>query len=183
MRTSAATSVGPYTWSSQQIPDLAGRTAVVTGASSSLGLQVTQTLAEHGATVVMAVRNTDKGEAARQRLTGLGIGPNQLQVLRLDLMDLSSVRLLAQQLSDQLPALDLLIANGGISSQPHQLSAQGLESQVATNHVGHFALTGLLLGLLEAGHDPRVVTVASALYRRARLDGWCLSPRGAASAS
>lgn len=85
-------------------------------------------------------------------------------------MDLPSVQAFAARLTGRLSVLDLLVANGGISSQPHRLSPEGVESQMATNHLGHFALTGLLLGLLEGGQDPRVVTVASALYRGARLD-------------
>lgn len=170
MTTPTNSGPGLYSWSSDRVPDLTGRTAVVTGASSGLGLQLARALAEHGATVVMAVRDAGRGQDARQRLVGLGVRADQLQVDRLDLMDLTSVHRFAAELARRLPAVDLLVANGGISSQPHRLSPEGVESQMATNHLGHFALTGLLLGLLDSGQDPRVVIVASALYRRARLD-------------
>lgn len=158
-------------WSAEQVPDLRGRTAVVTGAASGLGLQVARTLADCGARVVMAVRDTAKGYRARNSLVEQdGVRPDQIEVGALDLLDLPSARRFAAAATERTPALDLLVLNAGISSQPHRLSAQGVESQFATNHLGHFALTGLMLPLLTAGHAPRVVTVTSALYRRARLD-------------
>jgi NAD(P)-dependent dehydrogenase (short-subunit alcohol dehydrogenase family) len=149
------------------MPDLTGTTAVVTGAASGLGLAVTRALISRGARVVMATRNTAKAE---QAAAGLTDGPGEPVVAELDLLDLKSVRRFADLAHDQYTSLDLLIANAGISSQPRTLSAEGVESQFATNHLGHFALTGRLLDLLEKGRDPRIVVVASALYTRATLD-------------
>jgi NAD(P)-dependent dehydrogenase (short-subunit alcohol dehydrogenase family) len=154
-------------WSAADIPDLSGRTAVVTGASSGLGLAAARELAAHGARVVMAVRDPAKGERARAALPA---GADSAVVLPLDLLDLTSVPRFAAEVRDRFPALDLLVANAGISSQSLTLSPEGVESQFAVNHLGHFALTGLLLGPLALGRDPRVVVVASALYARARLD-------------
>jgi NAD(P)-dependent dehydrogenase (short-subunit alcohol dehydrogenase family) len=115
----------------------------------------------------MAARNTAK---AQQAAAGLTDGPGEPVVAELDLLDLGSVRRFADLAHDRYTSLDLLIANAGISSQPLALSAEGVESQFATNHLGHFALTGRLLDLLERGRDPRIVVVASALYTRATLD-------------
>jgi NAD(P)-dependent dehydrogenase (short-subunit alcohol dehydrogenase family) len=149
------------------MPDLTGTTAVVTGAARGLGLAVTRALIARGARVVMAARNTAKAE---QAAAGLTDGPGEPVVAELDLLDLGSVRRFADLAHDRYTSLDLLIANAGISSQPLALSAEGVESQFATNHLGHFALTGRLLDLLERGRDPRIVVVASALYTRATLD-------------
>ncbi|MBT2390459.1 SDR family NAD(P)-dependent oxidoreductase [Streptomyces sp. ISL-1] len=149
------------------MPDLAGRTAVVTGAASGLGLAITRSLVAHGARVVMAVRNTAKAEQVRAELSQ---GPGEAVVMELDLLDLASVHRFTAAVHDRFAAVDLLIENAGISSQSLTLSAEGVESQFATNHLGHFALTGLLLDLLGKGHDPRIVVVASALYTRAGLD-------------
>jgi NAD(P)-dependent dehydrogenase (short-subunit alcohol dehydrogenase family) len=149
------------------MPNLAGRTAIVTGAAGGLGLAITGSLIARGARVVMAVRNTAKAEEA---LADLPQGPGEAVTRELDLLDLASVRRFAAAMADQFAALDLLVANAGISSQPLALSAEGVESQFATNHVGHFALTGLLLDLLGKGSDPRVVVVSSALYKHAALD-------------
>lgn len=144
-------------WSPEQIADLSGRTAVVTGASSGLGLQITSVLARSGATVVMAVRNPDEAGGARRELARAGVPAERLEVSRLDLIDLDGVRRFAAHLADRLDRLDLLVLNAGISSQPHSVSPQGVESQLAVNHLGHFALTGLVLDLLSAGTDARVV--------------------------
>lgn len=149
------------------IPDLSGRTALVTGASGGLGLAITSALVARGARVIMPVRDPAKAERARARIPS---GPGETTVLEADLMDLASVRRLAEAVRDRFAALDLLVNNAGISSQPLTLSAEGVESQFATNHLGHFALTSLLLDLLAKGEDPRVVTVVSALYKQARLD-------------
>ncbi|MEV6236906.1 SDR family NAD(P)-dependent oxidoreductase [Lentzea sp. NPDC051838] len=141
-------------WTAEQIPDQAGRTAVVTGAGSGLGLVVAGELARHGARVIMAVRDVERGEAARAGLEG------DLVVRRLDLLDLDSVRAFA----DGVDTVDLLVNNAGVAGQPEVLSPQGYEGHFATNHLGHFALTSLLLDRL-TGADPRVVTVSSYMYR------------------
>ena len=161
---------GSIQWGPADVPDLSGRTVVVTGASSGLGRGLTRELAGHGATVLMAVRDPEKGEMVRREL--LSTKPDgefgDLEVWHLDLLDLDSVRRFGEELRKDGRPIDVLVNNGGISNQPHRLSPQGYESQFATNHLGHFALTGLLLESLERGKDPRIVTVASGFYRRVR---------------
>lgn len=165
MTVEAAVTTGPITWGPADVPDLAGRDIIVTGASSGLGLALTRHLAGHGATVLMAVRDPEKGERVRRDL--LSANPDgALEVWPLDLFDLDSVRRFAAGVREDGRPIDVLVNNAGISNQAHRLSPQGYESQFATNHLGHFALTGLLLEGLERGSDPRVVTVASGFYRR-----------------
>lgn len=158
-------STGPIEWGPTDIPDLGRRTMIVTGASSGLGLVLTRHLAGRGATVLMSVRDLKKGKRVRRELLSADLG-GALEVWPLDLLDLDSVRRFAAAIKDDGRPIDVLVNNGGISNQPRRLSPQGYESQFATNHLGHFALTGLLLESLERGSDPRVVTVGSGFYRR-----------------
>jgi len=155
-------------WTPDRIPDQTGRTVIVTGANSGLGLATTGQLARRGAHVIMAVRNEAKG---RQALAGLADAQPgaSLELRQLDLADLDSVRAFAQRVHADGIGVDVLINNAGIMMPPRSLSPQGHEIQFATNHLGHFALTGLLLDLLEAGHDPRVVTVSSTEHRRGAI--------------
>ncbi|WP_338693560.1 oxidoreductase [Streptomyces sp. Q6] len=151
-------------WSADQMSDQSQRVFVVTGASSGLGLASVRALVARGAHVVLAVRDPEKGRAA---VAGLPDG--QVEVRRLDLADLTSVRAFAAGLRADHPRVDVLMNNAGILAPPRTLSPQGHESQFATNHLGHFALTGLLLDALD-GPDPRVVTVSSLNHRRGRID-------------
>ncbi|GAB3505009.1 oxidoreductase [Phytohabitans suffuscus] len=155
-------------WTANRIPDQTGRTVVVTGANSGLGLVTTRQLARRGAHVIMAVRNEDKGRRALADLAGVQPGAS-LELRRLDLADLDSVRAFAERLHADGTRVDVLINNAGVMMPPRSLSPQGHESQFAGNHLGHFALTGLLLDLLQAGTDPRVVTVSSSLHRRGSI--------------
>jgi protochlorophyllide reductase len=159
-------------WTTASIPDLSGRLALVTGASSGLGLETCRALAAHGATVVMACRSRQRGEAARQSLltptgggspgAGAGASPwGALDVLDLDLSDLASVRSAAAEVADRYGRLDLLINNAGVMAPPRTLSRDGFELQFATNHLGHFVLTLLLLPLLRQSPAARVVHVTS----------------------
>ncbi|WBB78668.1 SDR family NAD(P)-dependent oxidoreductase [Micromonospora sp. WMMD882] len=156
-------------WSVADLGDQTGRTFVVTGASSGLGVSITRHLAARGGRVVMAVRDTAKGDLVRARIRA-DHPKADLDVRHLDLLDLDTTRRLADGLRADGTGVDVLVNNGGIGAVPHRLSPQGVESQLATNHLGHFALTGRLLDRLAAGHDPAVVTVASGLYRLGRLD-------------
>ena len=150
-------------WTAADIPDQTGRIAVVTGANSGLGLVTARELARAGATVVMAVRDLGKGETARASIPG---GNVELRVL--DLADLAAVRAFAEALPhDQ---VDLLINNAGLMAPPRRLTQDGFESQFGTNHLGHFALTGLLLGRLLAAPAPRVVTLSSGAHRIGRIN-------------
>ncbi len=145
------------TWTCDAIPDQRGRTALITGANSGLGLETARALAAKGARVVMACRNQSKAEAACQKLTPGNGG--ELIPLELDLADLASVRRGAMEVAERWGGLDLLINNAGVMAPPRQLSAQGFELQFAVNHLGHFALTQQLLPLLRPGG--RVVHVSS----------------------
>ncbi len=146
-------------WTAADVPGLAGRTFLVTGANSGLGYETAKALAGHGGRVLMAVRDDSKGRAAQQKITG------DTELVALDLADLKSVRELATTLLDRDQPIDVLVNNAGIMMPPRRLSADGFESQFAANHLGHFALTGLLLPLLRRGPDARVVTVTSGLHR------------------
>ncbi|MQM26780.1 oxidoreductase [Glycomyces albidus] len=151
-------------WSSADIPDQSGRVFLVTGAGSGLGLETARAVARRGARVVMAVRNTAAGEAAAAQIADEVPGAD-LEVRKLDLVDLDSVRAFAESFDS---GLDVLVNNAGIMTPPRSLSPQGHESQFATNHLGHFALTGLLLDRFQ-GPDPRVVTVSSLAHRHGRI--------------
>lgn len=155
-------------WTASHIPDLTGRTFVVTGANSGLGLATTRHLARRGAHVVMAVRDEAKGHRAAAEIRGTWPGAS-LDVRRVDLADLDSVWEFAARLHTEGVAVDVLINNAGVMAPPRSLSPQGHESQFAANHLGPFALTGLLLGLLEKGRDPRVVTVSSIGHHGGRV--------------
>jgi NAD(P)-dependent dehydrogenase (short-subunit alcohol dehydrogenase family) len=151
-------------WTAADIPGLEGRVAVVTGANSGLGLVTARELARAGASVVLACRDLAKGEAARDSIT-LG----SASVARLDLADLGSVREFASSFRGQHGRLDLLINNAGVMAPPRRLTADGFESQLGVNHLGHFALTGLLLPSLLDAEAARVVTVSSAAHRMGRI--------------
>ncbi|MCF3119657.1 SDR family NAD(P)-dependent oxidoreductase [Streptomyces arenae] len=155
-------------WTTDHIPDQTGRVFVVTGANSGLGLATTRELARKGGLVILAVRSEEKGRRAVEIITAQQPDA-RLEVRRLDLADLDSVRAFADRLRADHPRLDVLVNNAGVMAPPRSLSAQGHELQFAANHLGHFALTGLLLDTLAAGLDSRVVTVSSVNHRQARL--------------
>ncbi|MGY0022005.1 oxidoreductase [Streptomyces sp. cg35] len=156
-------------WNADRIPDQSQRVVVVTGAGSGLGLVTARALARRGAHVVLAVRDPDKGRAAASSITA-GQPDARLEVRRLDLADLDSVHAFADGLRAGHPRVDVLVNNAGVMAPPRTLSPQGHELQFATNHLGHFALTGLLLDLLAQAPDPRVVTVSSLEHRKGRID-------------
>ncbi|MGB7146291.1 oxidoreductase [Mycobacterium sp.] len=138
-------------WTAAELPSFARRTAIVTGANSGLGEVTARELARVGAHVILAVRNTEKGKTTAQQMTG------DVEVRRLDLQDLSSVR----QFADGVHTVDVLINNAGIMATKYAVTADGFEGQIGTNHLGHFALTNLLLPKL----TDRVVTVSSVFHR------------------
>ncbi|PSL42913.1 NAD(P)-dependent dehydrogenase (short-subunit alcohol dehydrogenase family) [Saccharothrix carnea] len=146
-------------WTEQQIPRQDGRLAVITGANTGLGFETARRLAERGAAVVLAVRDTEKGKLAAARIHG------DVSVQELDLTSLESVRAAAADLRATHPRIDLLINNAGVMYTPKQTTRDGFEMQFGTNHLGHFALTGLLLDLLLPVPGSRVVTVSSTGHR------------------
>src|ERR1700742_2427738 len=143
-------------WTAADLPSFAGRTVIITGANSGLGSVTARELAGQGATVVMAVRDTRKGEKAALQIAG------QVEVRQLDLQDLSSVR----RFADGVDNADVLINNAGIMAAPYALTADGFESQIGTNPLGHFALTNLLLPKL----SDRVVSVSSFAHWPGRIN-------------
>jgi NAD(P)-dependent dehydrogenase (short-subunit alcohol dehydrogenase family) len=148
-------------WTAADIPDQHGRVAIVTGANSGLGLVTARELARAGARVVLASRSSEKGRDAASTIAA-AVPDADLHPGILDLADLESVRAFAATAPDQ---VDLLINNAGVMAAPRRVTRDGFESQFATNHLGHFALTGLLLGRLLAAPAPRVVTVSSTMHR------------------
>ena len=155
-------------WTTTNIPDQTGRSFVITGANSGLGYAMTRELARAGGEVVMAVRNRDKGARALAEIADLVPGA-KLELRQVDLADLDSVRAFAAALRADGRPVDVLVNNAGVMMPPRTLSPQGHEIQFAGNHLGHFALTRLLLDGLRLDHDPRVVTVSSSLHRRGRI--------------
>ncbi len=151
-------------WTAADVPDQSGRIAVVTGASAGLGLETARVLAARGAAVVLACRDTTKGEAAAGT-----IGGTKTRVVELDLASLTSVREAAETIRSTCPRLDLLINNAGVMHVPFQRTEDGFELTFGINHLGHFALTGLLLTHLLRTSGSRVVSQQHA-HRRGRLD-------------
>ncbi|MEV6669815.1 oxidoreductase [Streptomyces sp. NPDC051162] len=155
-------------WSASDIPDQSGRTAVVTGSNSGLGYVTARELARRGAKVVLACRDATRAEAAEERIRAEAPGADVLSA-PLDLADLASVRDFAERFPDT--RLDLLVNNAGVMALPERKTVDGFEMQFGTNHLGHFALTGLLLPRLRAaGRGARVVSVSSAMHFLGTVD-------------
>ncbi len=150
-------------WTPQDMPDLTGRTALVTGANSGIGVVEARELAKHGADVVLAVRKTDAGEKVADRIRATG-APGAVRVEQLDLASLDSVRQLVGRFEGP---LDLLVNNAGVMTPPrYRETEDGHELQFGTNHLGHFALTALLLPYLLKADAPRVTTVSSLAHNQ-----------------
>lgn len=156
-------------WGTKDIPRLDGKTAVVTGANSGIGYYTALELARAGAAVVIGCRDAGRGEEALRGLRQQSGG--QVSLVPLDLASLASVRAFAAEVRKTVPRLDLLINNAGIMALPRrELTVDGFEKQFGTNHLGHFALTGLLLPALQASPAARVVSVSSGMAWFGRLD-------------
>ncbi|WP_067813129.1 oxidoreductase [Nocardia inohanensis] len=151
----------PRRWTAADIPDQSGKTAVVTGANSGLGLRTAEALAAKGAYVLMACRNEVKAAAALEQVRAAAAGPKP-EVVPLDLADLTSIHRAADHLDVRGTGIDLLVNNAGVMALPrNSRTADGFDGQFGTNHLGHYALTGLLLPALLRSGAPRVVTVSS----------------------
>lgn len=155
-------------WTADDIPDQTGRTAVVTGANTGIGFETARMLAEKGAHVVLACRSADKGADAVRRLEATNpSGSVALELL--DLSDLDHVADFAKRVTERLDRLDLLILNAGVMVPPASTTKQGFELQFGVNHLGHFALTGHLLPLVQSTEGARVVVVSSTAAVRGRM--------------
>jgi NAD(P)-dependent dehydrogenase (short-subunit alcohol dehydrogenase family) len=147
-------------WTATDIPDQTGKTILITGANSGLGLRSAEALAGAGARVLMACRNAQKAEAARAEVALSATGPAP-EVVPLDVSDLDSVASVADRLPTDVDHVDVLMNNAGVMAVPLARTAQGYEMQLGTNHLGHFALTARLLPHLLRADAPRVITVSS----------------------
>jgi NAD(P)-dependent dehydrogenase (short-subunit alcohol dehydrogenase family) len=155
-------------WTAEQIPDQSGRIAVITGANSGLGLVTARELARKGARTVLACRNQAKGREARRAIETRA-PTARVEVAELDLASLDSVRAFAERLRSEHDGIDLLINNAGVMATPRGRTSDGFELQFGTNHLGHFALTGLLIDMLEGRDDARVVTLSSGAHRIGKI--------------
>jgi len=162
-------------WTTANIPDQSGRVVIVTGANSGIGFETAQALAAKGAELILAVRDTNKGDEAAKRIQQ-SFGKAKLHVLRLDLADLSSVKEFATNFMTTFSRLDLLINNAGIMIPPYGKTIDGFESQMGTNHLGHFSLTAQLYPLLQQTPESRIVNVSSNAHKMGALNfddlGW-----------
>ncbi|MCU4743075.1 oxidoreductase [Natronoglomus mannanivorans] len=156
-------------WTANDIPEQRGRTAVVTGANSGIGFETVRELARTGASVVMACRSTDRGEQAARKIRS-DVSDADLRLEACDLGNLESIRAFTERLADD--EIDVLVNNAGVMAIPRSETEDGFETQFGVNHLGHFALTGLLLeslGIDEAGKS-RIVTVSSGMHERGEID-------------
>ena len=156
-------------WTIDQIPDLAGKIIVVTGGNSGIGFEAAKAFAQKGAEVILASRNMQKANAALAELTR-DVPNGRVKVIQLDLASLASVRQFAEQFKTQYGRLDILVNNAGIMMVPYGKTEDGFERQLGTNHLGHFALTGLLLDSLANSDAARVVNVSSLAHENGEMD-------------
>jgi NAD(P)-dependent dehydrogenase (short-subunit alcohol dehydrogenase family) len=156
-------------WTAADVQDQTGRVAVITGANTGIGYEAAAVLAGKGAHVILAVRNLDKGRGAVSRITAITPAAD-VSLQRLDLTSLDDIRAAAAELKAAHPRIDLLVNNAGIMQTPKGTTKDGFELQFGTNHLGHFALTGLLLDHLLPVEGSRVVTISSQGHRMAKID-------------
>ena len=156
-------------WSLAQMPNQLGKVVIVTGGNSGLGFETAKAFAQKGAEVILACRSLDKGEIAKNVI--LKSFPKAIvNVMTIDLMDLLSIRSFVELFKEKFNRLDILINNAGIMMNPYTVTKDGFESQMGTNHFGHFALTGLLLDLIKNTPNSRVVTVSSLAHKQWKIN-------------
>lgn len=161
--------VTPARWTEADVPSQAGRTAVITGANTGIGFEAARVLAARGATVVLACRDMAKGEAAADRI--ISASPQgKVRAAHLNLASLASVQAAARALTAACERIDLLVNNAGLMMPPYATTEDGFEQQFGVNHLGHFALTGLLVDHLLKTPGSRVVTVSSLSHRQGNID-------------
>jgi NAD(P)-dependent dehydrogenase (short-subunit alcohol dehydrogenase family) len=157
------------TWTTDKIPDLTGKQIIVTGANSGIGFEATKEFARKGAETILACRNMDKAKKASDRIKKK-IPEAKTVIMQLDLSSLKSVNDFAEEFEKNYSSLDVLLNNAGIMLVPYKTTSEGFESQVGVNHLGHFALTGLLYDLLTKTPGARVVNVSSNGHRMGKMD-------------
>ncbi|MFH2030548.1 MAG: oxidoreductase [Bacteroidota bacterium] len=156
-------------WTAEDIQDQKGRVVIVTGSSSGIGYEAARVLANKNATIIIAVRNMEKGKAAANRIKKQNSSADLL-IMELDLANLKSVKTFAEKFNSEFERLDLLINNAGVMMPPYTKTVDGFELQFGTNHLGHFALTSLLFERLNSTPDSRIVTVSSMAHKYADFD-------------
>ncbi|WP_127550189.1 oxidoreductase [Paenibacillus amylolyticus] len=157
-------------WTKDIIPTVSDKVVIVTGSNGGLGYETALALAEKGAKVILAVRNLEKGEKAANKIKSSVHVAGEVIVMQLDLSDLASIRKFAAAFLEQYDSLSILVNNAGIMNPPFQLTKDGFELQFGSNHLGHFALTGLLLPRLISTPKSRVVTVSSMAAHNGAID-------------
>ena len=156
-------------WTAAEIPDLTGKTAIITGGNSGVGFETATELARHGATTIIACRSASRGEAALRKIKRSA--PSlQISLMLLDLGDLASIDAFAESFTKAYETLDLLINNAGIMATPYRTTKDGFESQFGTNHLGHFALTAKLMPAILAAPSARIVNVSSVGHRSGDIE-------------
>lgn len=163
------TGMGRGRWTIGRMPDLSGKIVVVTGANSGIGLEAARRFSTSGADTILACRSERRGESALLKITSDHPGA-RVRLITLDLGSLQSIERFAREFSECHSRLDVLVNNAGIMAVPYSRTADGFEAQMGTNHLGHFALTGLLLDSLAGTPGARVVTVSSGAHRMGRID-------------
>ena len=156
-------------WKTSDMPEMKGRVVVVTGANSGLGYETSRAIAGRGAQVLMACRTASKAEDARRKILAEHAGAS-VELMTLDLASLASIRRFADELAKRTQKLDVLVNNAGVMALPRRETEDGFEMQLGTNHFGHFALTGLVMPLLLAAPEARVVTVSSGAHKGGRIN-------------
>lgn len=156
-------------WTLNNVPDLTGELIVVTGGNSGLGFESVKAFAAKGADVILASRSREKGEAAKNEILN-SIGDANIKVMQLDLADLNSIREFADRFKNKYDRLDILMNNAGIMTSPYHLTKDGFEGQIGTNHLGHFALTGLLMDLVKSTPKSRIVNISSNAHKAGKMD-------------
>jgi NAD(P)-dependent dehydrogenase (short-subunit alcohol dehydrogenase family) len=156
-------------WSASNIPNLSGKTIIITGASSGLGKEATRVLAEKNARVIMAVRNTAKAKLVVEQISEDVFGAS-IEIRELDLGSLNSIKAFTDGIIKDFTALDILINNAGVMMCPYSKTQDGFEIQMGTNHLGHFALTGLLMPLLKRTKGSRIVATSSVAHKTGNIN-------------
>lgn len=156
-------------WTKTNIPNLSGKTIIVTGGNSGLGYEAVKAFSEKNAEVILACRSIEKGEKAKKEMLEKNSSA-KIEVMKLDLMDLASIKEFVENFKSKYSKLDILVNNAGIMLVPYALTKDGFESQIGTNHLGHFALTALLFDVIKNTPKSRIVTVSSIAHKRGTMD-------------